>query len=146
MLLMQLLFKLDIICMFAKASSWPSCLWMLSRDLVSVVLALLMHCLLYLCAFIHMHYCTSFRYDRWTIRRTCYWSRTRKRCWWTYPEEAKNQEYMLGPEYSPSECHLTNTDLVLIPGKPRCITHYFKLWIIICVLLVHYVVRSCLEP
>ncbi|XP_039803554.1 translation initiation factor IF-2-like [Panicum virgatum] len=36
--------------------------------------------------------------------------------WWTYPEEAKNQEYMLGPEYSPSECHLTNTDLVLIPG------------------------------
>ncbi|KAG2622744.1 hypothetical protein PVAP13_3KG063652 [Panicum virgatum] len=24
---------------------------------------------------------------------------------------------MLGPEYSPSECHLTNTDLVLIPGR-----------------------------
>ncbi|XP_039779057.1 uncharacterized protein LOC120646693 [Panicum virgatum] len=36
--------------------------------------------------------------------------------WWTYPEEAKNQEYMLGPEYSPSKCHLTNTDVVLIPG------------------------------
>jgi hypothetical protein len=47
--------------------------------------------------------------------------------WWTYPEEAKNQEYMLGPEYSPSECHLTNTDLVLIPGKPRCTTFYFEL-------------------
>ena len=38
--------------------------------------------------------------------------------WWTYPEEAKNQEYMLGLGYSPRECHLTNTDLVLIPGKP----------------------------
>jgi len=46
--------------------------------------------------------------------------------WWTYPEEAKNQEYMLGPEYSPSECHLTNIDLVLIPGKPRCTYYYFK--------------------
>ena len=77
---MQLLFKLDIIFMFAKASSWPSCLWMLSRDLVSVVLALLMHCLLYLCAFIHMHYCTSFRYDRWTTWRKWYWNRTWRRC------------------------------------------------------------------
>ena len=47
--------------------------------------------------------------------------------WWTYPEEAKNQEYMLGPEYLPSECHLTNTDLVLIPGKPRSIIYYFNL-------------------
>ena len=47
--------------------------------------------------------------------------------WWTYPEEAKNQEYMLGPECSPSEYHLTNTDLVLIPGKPRSITYYFNL-------------------
>ena len=47
--------------------------------------------------------------------------------WWTYPEEAKNQEYMLGPEYSPSECHLTNTDSVLIPGKPQRITYYFNL-------------------
>ena len=27
---------------------------------------------------------------------------------------------------SPSEYHLTNTDLVLIPGKPRCISYYFK--------------------
>ena len=42
--------------------------------------------------------------------------------WWTYQEEAKNQEYMLGPEYSPSKCHLTNTDLVLFPGKPRCMS------------------------
>jgi len=42
--------------------------------------------------------------------------------WLTYPEEAKNQEYMLGPEYSPRECHLTNTDSVLIPGKPRCMS------------------------
>ena len=47
--------------------------------------------------------------------------------WWTYPEETKNQEYMLGPEYSPSECHQTNTDLVLIPGKPRCTSYYLKL-------------------
>ena len=27
---------------------------------------------------------------------------------------------------SPSEYHLTNTDLVLIPGKPRCTSYYFK--------------------
>ena len=47
--------------------------------------------------------------------------------WWTYPEETKNKEYMLGPEYSPSECHLTNIDLVLIPGKPRCTSYYLKL-------------------
>ena len=26
-----------------------------------------------------------------------------------------------------SDRPLTNTDLVLIPGKPRCITYYFKL-------------------
>jgi len=46
--------------------------------------------------------------------------------WWTYSEEAKNQEYMLGPECSPSEYHLTNTDSVLIPGKLRCTSYYFK--------------------
>jgi len=28
---------------------------------------------------------------------------------------------------SPSEYHLTNTDLVLIPGKPRCTSYYLKL-------------------
>ena len=56
--------------------------------------------------------------------------------WWTYPEEAKNQEYMLGPEYSPSECHLINTDLVLIPGKPRCTSYYFKFMTPIYVLLL----------
>jgi len=56
--------------------------------------------------------------------------------WWTYPEEAKNPEYMLGPEYSPSECHLTNTDLVLIPGKPRSITYYFNLWNVIYIYLI----------
>ena len=38
--------------------------------------------------------------------------------WWTYPEETKNQEYMLGPEYSPSEYHLTNTNLVLHQASP----------------------------
>ena len=68
--------------------------------------------------------------------------------WWTYPEEAKNQEYMLGPEYSPSECHLTNTDLVLIPGKPRSMSLYFKSMqlIIVSIYLRILVYRSCLEP
>jgi len=69
--------------------------------------------------------------------------------WWTYPEEAKNQEYMLGPEYSPSECHLTNTDLVLIPGKPRCMSYYFKLCFTIYMfylLLVHYVLGIDWNP
>ena len=28
---------------------------------------------------------------------------------------------------SPSEYHLTNTDLVLIPGQPRCTSYYLKL-------------------
>ena len=139
-----------------------ACLLKLAHDLhaygCSVVtlclscLLFLMHCLLYLCAFIHMHYCTSFRYDRWTTWRTWYWNRTRRRCWWTYPEEAKNQEYMLGPEYSPSECHLTNTDLVLIPDKPQCTYYYLKLWhLYMYLLLVHYVSgvdrnSSCMIP
>ena len=72
--------------------------------------------------------------------------------WWTYPEEAKNHEYMLGPEFSPSECHLTNTDLVLIPGKPRCTSYYLKLWhLYMYLLLVHYISGvdwnpSCMIP
>jgi len=67
-----------------------ACLLKLAHDLhaygCSVVtlclscLFFLMHCLLYLCAFIHMHYCTSFRYDRWTTWRKWYWNRTRRRC------------------------------------------------------------------
>ena len=67
-----------------------ACLLKLAHDLhaygCSVVtlclscLLFLMYCLLYLCAFIHMHYCTSFRYDRWTTWRTWYWNRTRRRC------------------------------------------------------------------
>ena len=41
---------------------------------------------------------------------------------------------------SPSEYHLTNTDSVLIPGKPRCTSYYLKLWhLYMYLLLVHYV-------
>ena len=55
-----------------------ACLLKLAHDLhsygCSVVtlclscLLFLMHCLLYLCAFIHPHWCISFRYARWTTR------------------------------------------------------------------------------
>ena len=31
-------------------------------------------------------------------------------------------------------------------GKPRSITYYFKLRIIICLSIVHYVFRNCLKP
>ena len=42
--------------------------------------------------------------------------------WWTYPEDGWISMCMIERGCSSSEYHLTNTNLVLILGKPRSIT------------------------
>ena len=69
----------------------------------------------------HSYHCISFRYAICTTRgceARADGTEHEDDVWWTYLEEAKNQEYMLGPECSPSEYHLTNTDLVLHQASP----------------------------
>ena len=42
--------------------------------------------------------------------------------WWMHLEDGRmDPDVHDQRRCSPSECSLTNTDLVLIPGKPRCI-------------------------
>ena len=47
--------------------------------------------------------------------------------WWTYPEDGWISMCMIERGCSSSEYHLTNTNLVLIPGKPRSITSIFSI-------------------
>ena len=47
--------------------------------------------------------------------------------WWTHLEDGWIPMCMTEGRCSPSEYHLTNTDSVLIPGKPRCTSYYLKL-------------------
>ena len=56
-----------------------------------------------------------------------------------------NPMCMTKGRYSPSEYRLTNTDLVLIPGKPRSITPNLSIQCVFKYLCI-YVFRSCMEP
>ena len=58
--------------------------------------------------------CISSRYARWTTWRMWGWNRTRRQCMEDFSRRWKDPwSTCLNRGCSPSECHLTNTDLVL---------------------------------
>ena len=68
---------------------------------------------------------------------------TKRRCWWMDPEDGRTQEYMSGKRCSPSEYHLTNTDLVLNPKQapehskpPTFLLKYTWVYILYCALSI----------
>jgi hypothetical protein len=71
---------------------------------------------------IHVH--NAFHSGTWinhVMRRTRTESTTRW-CWWTELKMDRWNKYQ-NKSWSPSGRHLTNTNLLFIPGKPRCICH-----------------------
>ena len=114
-----------------------ACLLKLAHDLhsygCSVVtlwlscLLFLMHCLLYLHAFIHPHWCISFRYARWTTRAH------EARDDGTEPQDGvggrvlKRKEPARATKGPAQGLVSTNTDFVSNPGKPRSITLNFSI-------------------
>ena len=86
-----------------------------SSCLCKCVVLLWMLCGLHFHAFIYMHCCTSFRYDRCTTWRTWCWSRTRRWCLvhisrrWKEPGGV----YAWAVDTRQAECYLTNIDLML---------------------------------
>ena len=88
--------------------------------------------------FMHMHYCTSLGtldVYVWTWSTRC-WSRPTRRCSTDIARRWK--DLLKQPKTRPKVGRAQgfdsiNTNLVLPPGKPRCMTYYFKLWLTICI-------------
>jgi hypothetical protein len=98
-------------------------------------------CVLHLCAFIHMHCCTSFRYASWNTWRT-WCGANQKMVLVDLSRRWKDRTSARMRECSPCEFHLTNSDLSQILGKPRSIirlpTFQSKYYIcVICIVALH---------
>ena len=70
-------------------------------------------------------------YNVWT-----WWGRTARRC--SVDISRKWKDPLKQPKTRPKVGRAQgleniNTNLVLPPGKPRCMTYYFKLWLTICI-------------